>query len=161
MGGFESALRKKNKVNDWYFWWKMCLVLTICHIIRLSKCEHCTLTNSNQITLVWFLYFFFCIWGRRFTKILTIPYRDRWVVCKRPKTPLRIIKMVPNWTDHNTFSRIPNTKLRVHTNYFNRLRLLWRKQQQKINKQSLFWLLIGLKCVKSEIRDWESVKSSS
>ena len=56
-GGFGSSLRKKNKVNDLYFWWKICLALTICHIIRLSKCEYCTLTN--QITLVLFLYFFF------------------------------------------------------------------------------------------------------
>ena len=82
------------------------LVLTICHIIRLYKCEHCTLTYSNKITLVWFLHFFFYLGGRLFSKILhniwgwcvkilTIPYRGGWVVRKRPKTPLRNIKMAP------------------------------------------------------------------
>ena len=124
MGGFGSPLRKKKKVAglwhsifciisirpqqcfDWYFWWKMSLVLTICHIIRLYKCEHCTLTYSNKITLVWFLHFFFYLGGRWFSKILrniwgwyvkilTIPYRGGWVVWKRPKTPLRNIKMAP------------------------------------------------------------------
>ena len=85
----------------------MSLVLTICHIIRLYKCEHCTLTYSNKITLVWFLHFFFYLGGRWFSKILrniwgwyvkilTIPYRGGWVVWKRPETPLRNIKMVPN-----------------------------------------------------------------
>ena len=84
----------------------MSLVLTICHIIRLYKCEHCTLTYSNKITLVWFLHFFFYLGGRWFSKILrniwgwyvkilTIPYRGGWVVWKRPKTPLRNIKMAP------------------------------------------------------------------
>ena len=33
-------------------------------------------------------------WGW-YVKILTIPYRGRWMVWKRPKTPLRNIKMVP------------------------------------------------------------------
>ena len=84
----------------------MSLVLTICHIIRLYKCEHCTLTYSNKITLVWFFHFF--LGGRWFSKILgnicgwyvkilIIPYKGRWVVWKRPKTPLRNIKMAPNW----------------------------------------------------------------
>ena len=88
----------------------MSLVLTICHIIRLYKCEHCTLTYSNKITLVWFLHFFFYLGGRWFSKILrniwgwyvkilTIPYRGRWVVWKRPKTPLRNIKMAPYHSD--------------------------------------------------------------
>ena len=31
----------------------------------------------------------------RDVKILNIPYKGRWVVWKRPKTPLRNIKMVP------------------------------------------------------------------
>ena len=84
----------------------MSLVLTICHIIRLYKCEHCTLKYSNKIILVWFLNFLF-LGGRWFSKILrnicgwyvkilTIPYRGGWVVWKRPKTPLRNIKMAPN-----------------------------------------------------------------
>ena len=33
-----------------------------------------------------------------YVKILTIPYKGGWVVCKRPKTPLRNIKMAPNRT---------------------------------------------------------------
>ena len=94
-------------VRKWLvFWWKMSFVLTICHIIRLYKCEHCTLTYSNKITLVWFLHFFFYLGGRWFSKILrniwgwyvkilTIPYRGGWVVWKRPKTFLRNIKMAP------------------------------------------------------------------
>ena len=74
--------------------------------IRLYKCEHCTLTYSNKITLVLFLLFFlggrWCskilrnIWGW-YVKILTIPYRGGWVVWKRSKTPLRNIKMAPYW----------------------------------------------------------------
>ena len=31
-----------------------------------------------------------------YVKMLTIPYRGGWVVWKRPKTPLRNIKMAPN-----------------------------------------------------------------
>ena len=83
----------------------MSLVLTAC-LIRLYKCEHCTLTYSNKITIVWFLHFFFYLGGRWFSKILrniwgwyvkilTIPYRGGGVVWKRPKTPLRNIKMAP------------------------------------------------------------------
>ena len=44
--------------------------------IKKCKCEHCTLMG-------WYV------------KIITIPYRGGWVVCKRPKTPLRNIKMAP------------------------------------------------------------------
>ena len=91
----------------------MCLVLTICHILRLYKCEHCTLTYSNKIMSVWF----FFLGGRWFSKILhhiwawyaiilTIPYRGRWVVWKRPKTPLRNIKMVPYLISHYHHSSI-------------------------------------------------------
>ena len=85
----------------------MNLVLTICHIIRLYKCEHCALKYSNRIALVWFLHLFF-LGGRWFSKILlnicgwyvkilTIPYRGGWVVCKRPKTLLLNIKLAPYW----------------------------------------------------------------
>ena len=35
------------------------------------------------------------IWGW-YAKILTIPYKGKWVVWKRPKTPLHNIKMVTN-----------------------------------------------------------------
>ena len=89
------------------FWLKMSLVLTICLIIRLYKCEHCTLAYSNKIAVVWFLQFFFYLGGRWFSKIirniwgwyvktLTIPYRGGRVVWKRLKTTLRKIKMAPN-----------------------------------------------------------------
>ena len=44
----------------------------------------------------WFSKILRNIWGW-YTKILTIPYRGRWVIWKRPKTPLRNIKMAPNW----------------------------------------------------------------
>ena len=60
-------------------------------------------TYTNKIILVWFNFFlggrWFSkilrnIWGWYF-KILTIPYRGGWVLWKRPKTPLRNIKMAP------------------------------------------------------------------
>ena len=99
----------------------MSLVLSICHIIRLYKCEHCTLTCFNKVALVLFLVFF--LGGRWFSKILrniwgwcvkilTIPYRGGWVVWKRPKTPLRNIKMAPNASmissDQVTLTRMTN-----------------------------------------------------
>ena len=78
----------------------------ICQIIRQYKCEHCALTYSNKTTWVWLLYFFQGLEGRWlskilrniwrwYVKILTIPYMGGWVVWKRPKTPLRNIKMAP------------------------------------------------------------------
>ena len=80
----------------------------LCHIIRLYKCKHCTLTYPNKITYIslTFAFIFLLIGGRWFSKILrniwgwyvkilSIPYRGRWVVWKRPKTPLRNIKMAP------------------------------------------------------------------
>ena len=76
---------------------------------KLYKCEYCTLTYSNEITLVWCLHFFLGggwfskilrnTWGC-YVKILTIPYRGGWVVWKRSKTPLRNIKMAP-YMNHN------------------------------------------------------------
>ena len=42
----------------------------------------------------WFSKILRNIWGW-FVKILTIPYRGGWVVWKRPKIPLRNIKMAP------------------------------------------------------------------
>ena len=42
----------------------------------------------------WFSKILCNIWGW-YVKILTIPYRGGWVVWKRPKTPLRNIKMAP------------------------------------------------------------------
>ena len=93
--GFGSHLRKKKGCNHSlsqsllkYFWWKMRLVLTICHIIRPRKCEHCTMTYSYKITLVLFQFCFLggrwsskilCNIWRWYVKILTIPYRGRWV----------------------------------------------------------------------------------
>ena len=58
---------------------------------------------SNRIMSIFFSFF---SWGRWFSKtlcniwgwyvrILTTPYRGGWVVWKRPKTPLRNIKMAP------------------------------------------------------------------
>ena len=50
----------------------MSLVLTICHIIRPCKCEHCTLTYPNKITYISliFAFIFLLIGGRWFSKIL-------------------------------------------------------------------------------------------
>ena len=38
--------------------------MCICHLIRLYKCEHCTLTYFNKIMSVWF----FFLGGRWFQK---------------------------------------------------------------------------------------------
>ena len=43
----------------------------------------------------WFSKILRNIWGW-YVKILTIPYSGRWVVWKRPKTPLRNIMMAPS-----------------------------------------------------------------
>ena len=73
--------------------------------IQITNVNIVPMTYSNKITSVLFLIFFLgvrwfskflCnIWGW-YVKILTIPYRGWWVVWKRPKTPLRNIKMGPN-----------------------------------------------------------------
>ena len=40
------------EVNDQYFWWKMSLVLTICHIIRLYNCEYWLWRNWSRTHLI-------------------------------------------------------------------------------------------------------------
>ena len=56
---------------------------TIDHIYCDNTIHVITEQNHRRNTIVWH------------AKILTIPYRGSWVVWKRPKTPLRNIKMVP------------------------------------------------------------------
>ena len=88
------------------------LVITICHIIRLPKCKHCNLTNSNQITY----FVFFCLQGRWFSKtyiifgagmlkyLLFLTRVGGWSG-KGQKHNLRTIKMVP-YLDNKGLSRL-------------------------------------------------------
>ena len=67
------------------------------------------------------MYFFFYLGGRWFSKtlrniwgwyvkILTVPYKGGWVVWKRPKTPLRNIKMAPKKVISWTTEAVPHNK---------------------------------------------------
>ena len=58
-----------------------------------------------------------------YVKILTIPYRGGWVVWKRPKTPLRNIKMAP-YRDTNKKKYPTEINLKMDKIVYSRLGLV-------------------------------------
>ena len=75
------------EVNDWYFWWKMSLVLTICHIIRLYKGEYCSVHWQKYILIyrcncIEFLVILFVLHWNTETETAICNYIAAWFLLK-------------------------------------------------------------------------------
>ena len=69
-------------------------VFKLHHISLFFNNNYYTMDSKKEKIDTFFSKILRNIWGW-YVKILTIPYRGRWVVWKMPKTPLRNVKMAP------------------------------------------------------------------